>query len=461
MKNQAKVEKMKKCLRFLFAILVAVMFLGICMRANAEAHIHTWRGERCLICGEKRDFLQFEIWKYLIQPEKNEITIIGYTSEETDLVIPEQINDIPVTSIADMAFRGNKRLTSVTIPDSVTSISEDSFCSTSARIIISPTHPAYTVIDGALLEKATMRLVAYRQDPDVSEYSLPQGILEIGDYAFYDHGQLTTVIIPDSVTSIGVSAFADCDQLTGITIPDSVTSIGDKAFAFCDSLFSITIPDGVSVIGDNPFYDDNIQIQISPMHQTLAIIDGGLYDKVNMRLICHFDRSATTHDIIEGTRRIDEGAFLNSNLTNITIPDSVTSIGKNAFADCRNLIEITIPDGVTSIAEGTFWGCWSLIRITLPDSVTAIGRSAFHFCRNLTSVTIPDGVSSIGSVAFSDCDNLKSVVIPDSVSDIGVNVFYKCNKVITTVARDSCAEQYCINNKIEYMYPDSLDWLKG
>ena len=125
-------------------------------------------------------------------------------------------------------------------------------------------------------------------------------------------------------------------------------------------------------------------------------------------------------------------------MTEITIPDSVTSIGGRAFSGCTSLTEITIPDGVTSIGWGTFFGCTSLTEITLPDSVTDIegqyydGYSyygAFSGCTSLTEITIPDSVTSIGECVFSGCTGLTEITIPDSVKYIGEEAFKDCTNL--------------------------------
>ncbi|MCR5698754.1 MAG: leucine-rich repeat protein [Treponemataceae bacterium] len=116
-------------------------------------------------------------------------------------------------------------------------------------------------------------------------------------------------------------------------------------------------------------------------------------------------------------------------LASITIPDSVTSIGGNAFYECRRLTSITIPDSVTSIGHYAFYGCSALTRITIPNSVTSIESSAFYGCTSLTSVTIPDSVTSIGDSAFIGCSSITSVTIPNSVTSIGGSAFTGCHEV--------------------------------
>ena len=124
-------------------------------------------------------------------------------------------------------------------------------------------------------------------------------------------------------------------------------------------------------------------------------------------------------------------------LTSITIPDSVTSIGSQAFSDCTSLTSIKLSDSLTSIEPSIFYNCTSLTSITIPDSVTSIGEYVFYNCTSLTSITIPDSVTSIEANAFYECSSLTSITIPDSVTSIGSSAFSRCSSLTSIKLPDS------------------------
>ncbi|MBR3884733.1 MAG: leucine-rich repeat domain-containing protein, partial [Bacteroidaceae bacterium] len=195
--------------------------------------------------------------------------------------------------------------------------------------------------------------------------------------------------IPNSVTSIGNYAFYDCDELTSITIPNSVTTIEDFAFQDCTGLTSITIPNSVTSIGIYAF--------LGCRGLTSVIVENG-NSKYDSRDNCNAIIETETSTLILGCK-------------NTTIPNSVTSIGIYAFYDCDELTSITIPNSVTSIGIQAFIGCTGLTSITIPNSVTTIGEYAFSDCTGLTSVTIPNSLTTIGHYAFASCSGLTSIYV--------------------------------------------------
>lgn len=259
--------------------------------------------------------------------EDGSTEIIRYTGTVEHLKIPAELDGYPVTSIGDDAFRnysfpdilddefsncdnltsvslpnsvtsignhafsGWDSLTSINLPNSITCISGNPFCSCNhlRAIRVSPTHPFLATIDGVLFEKSTKTLLCHPCSLDNSTYAIPEGIISIGKSAFESCDKLTSVSLPDSITTIGDSAFAWCDSLTSINLPNSVTCIGKGAFRFCIRLINLSLPNSVTSIGGLAF------------------------------------RSCLS-------------------LTSINLPDSITSIAKDAFSSCPKLVLTVGPD---------------------------------------------------------------------------------------------------------------------
>ena len=376
-------------------------------------------------------------------------------TELTSVTIPDG-----VTYIVDCAFFGCTLLETVTIPNSVTDICWRAFydCVSLKEVTI----PAsvtniqdyafgyYYDSDSSETKKVDGFKINYVKNTYGHYYAtengftdeawlltneLNDGTLEISKYA----GNSATCVIPGEingkkVTKIGDNAFIDCTELTSVTIPDGVTDIRWRAFYNCVSLKSVTIPKSVTYIDNYAFgyyYDsdsfatkkvDGFKINyVKNTYGHYYATKNGFSDED-----CLF-----TNELNDGTLEISK--YVGNSATYV-IPSEidgkrVTQIGYDAFNDCTELTSITIPDGVTIIGNSAFSDCTSLETVTIPNSVTQIYTRAFYNCTSLKSVTIPESVTYIGGYAFAECYSLKYADIPANVSGIGLSPFCNCRSL--------------------------------
>lgn len=320
-----------------------------------------------------------------------------------------------ITYIKNYAFYGCSDLTSVTIPNSVTEIGDDVFSRCTGlkelqiedgqeKIILGGCSGFYGGKE-SLFINCPLEKVFIGRDLSCSSTT--------SQYHYspcYNQSHLTYLTIGNAVTTIKESAFYNCSSLTSVTIPNSVTTIGESAFSGCSSLSNLLIEDGSETL--SLVYDDYPSIFYQCPLETIHIGRNLSY-------------KATTNG--DGINSPFHGI---SNLKNLTIGNSVTSIGEYAFYDCSGLTSVTIPNSVTEIGRGAFDFCKSIVSVIVGNSVTSIGDYAFNGCSKLKSIEIPPSVSEIGTCGFGNCNNINLIKLKSPNLVLGDECFKNCTEVI-------------------------------
>ena len=444
----------------------------------------------------------------------------------TSVTIPNSVD-----SIMDSTFIGCSGMTSVTIPNSVTSIGEYAFYGCSALTSVTIPNSVTSIEDYAFLGCSGLTTVNFNADScwrgigsfpiNISTFTFGNNVKIIPPRLCKGMSGLNSITIPNTVTTIGYNAFEDCSGLTSVTIPNSVTSIGSEAFSNCSGLTSLNIGDSVISIGNGCFFNcSNITTlnyncpadvpRYIPKTSLQTVIIG---DSVQSIAANAFQNGTTLVSVHLGKsiRSIGSGAFSGCDgldtvnyagtisqwcnidfggyysnpsgyahlliiggtpVTNLVIPNDVSTVKQYAFRGYSGLMSVTIPNSVTSIGSYAFSGCSGLTSITIPESVTSIGRGAFANCSSLTTMNfnatncttmhsyyyyvppyyfteesyittlnIGNDVTNIPSYAFYGCSGLTSVTIPNSVTSIGEKAFYDCSSMSSIYMLSSIAPQ--------------------
>ena len=422
-------------------------------------------------------------WSFAYCSSVAEITIPGsvasigdcafYGSGLANVSIPDG-----VILIGNWAFSDCTSLTNAIIGNGVTNIGYGTFemCASLAGInigsnVVSIGDTAFSWCEslGDVSIPDNVRLIdryAFGNCTSLTNLAFGNGVTNIGDSAFLGCDSLTVLAIGGGVKQIEGYAFADCDALESVIIPENVAQLGEWSFSWCSSLSNVFIGRGVSSIGEALFLGctNLTTVTVDPANSNYCVVADVLFNKGANLLVQYPGGKSGHYDIPNGVTIIENWSFaFCQNLVTITIPDSVISIGENAFVDC-NLQTITIPGSVTNIGQWAFSGCATLTNIAVdvanafyssidgvlfnegitmliqcpggrtgsyivPESVTSIGSSSFNGCRNLTSIAIGLNVTNIGNSAFSGCNSMTNVMIPDSVVYLGDYAFSYCGNL--------------------------------
>lgn len=434
-------------------------------------------------------------------------------NDDKDSVVVTLPNTI--TTIGEKAFF-NTAITSIIIPESVEAIGGGAFanCRNITRFSVASGNRTYSVIDGVLYNKKTKTLIAYPLTKSLT--AIPEGIVAIGDYAFYSKDFLSGGIakhFPASIKEVGKWAFAETkmnlykdgflpanvetiddyafynckvnsqkDWTAAIDVPATLTSIGNHAFE------GMELP-GYGIYGDYPtlkFYGKDLSIgDYAFYNASLEVGFGSMEGKFTAGeyAFSNISASCVWFDEIKQNCKLEElteGIFKNTHVANDLIDDGddyiygleiagrYKLIPKEAFRlggyaeKSKDVLQIDIRKGIKEIGEYAFADRPALKKVMLPFTLTIIGDGAFANCLSLESITIPEKVEEIGENAFSNCPSLSGVYIPASTESIGENAFDR-DTITLTVESGSYAERWARDNGYAYGYPESddLSWLNN
>ena len=414
----------------------------------------------------------------------------------TSVALPEGL-----VEIGNNAFYGCKNLESVTLPESLTTLGREafSFCK-SLKTIKIPS--GVTAIPGGCFYGCS----------SLESVTIPEGVTAIVGSAF-EHCKLNVLTLPESLEAIGRNAFSGNSSLKSVNIPTKVKTIEEHAFSYC-GLTDLVIQEGVQTIDNEAFlYNNNLQsiicnavtpptlgdnafdssikpdvkvplASIVAYRQTVGwknftnyygeeVIADGITYWINEKeaVVAAADSSLTEANIpsvveFEGNQypviKINDKVFFgNANLIVVTLPESLTTLGGEAFRGCQSLKIVKIPSKVTAIPDHCFEGCSSLESVTIPDGVTTIGTDAFYKCKNLESVALPESLTTLGSRSFEFCKSLKTIKIPSGVTTIPFQCFNGCSSLesiaIPEGVTDIENEAFSVCNLNALTLPESLE----
>ena len=421
----------------------------VCSSIDDQISHNSHSNGNCDMCGIP--VLSTDGVLYDVSSDGKYAEVIGYTGTATKVKIANEYQGLPVQAIYKEAFKDNKNITIIVIPDSVLYVRNSAFynCTALSNIIIGD--------NVAFIED-----MAFYNCRSLETIIFGKNLKNIWERAFANCTNLTNLVFGENLVEIENFAFSGCSNLTDIVLNDNIEIIGDYAFSGCTELSNIDFPDTIQEIGAKAFSSSsNI---LSEYNNCLYV---GTTSNPYFALVETINKNFSTYTMHEDCKIIAVSAFNGcSRLSNINIQNGVLSIGEKAFYNCSKLTDIVIPDSVNYIGDdalkgcmiknatlpafaathltswienvvitsgtrifGAFDGCSSLKKVVLADTVTTLTYVSFQDCQRLQEIFLPDSITEIHNKAFNRCFELTFINIPDKVTIINPETFASCKKL--------------------------------
>ena len=412
----------------------------------------------------------------------NQYVLAGCTSLKSIIIPPS------VTEMRTGVFNDDTSLTEVTIGDSETALTigigeqgKGMFYSNPLKNVYIGRNLRYTSdADNGFSpfnDLSTIQTVTFSQAGTVTQilpyllngcssvmnFLLPESLTFIGGYAFANMGSLENCIVPNNVTTLGEGAFKNDSLLASVVLSNRLPILNKELFSNCVVLDNLSIPASVTEIKNNAFTNCTSMKNLRIENGTEVMTVGrGLNGVTSMFRDCPIEKLHLgrwlTYDVNSSVCAPFQGQ---KDLTELTLGETVGTIGKYLFENCSALPEVVIPNGVESIGEESFYNCQSLSRLTLgegltslgeraffrnisldnvkmPSTLTAISDGCFSGCASLVNLELNSGLEIIGPRAFENCSKLSSVDIPAKVYGLGVEAFQGCTSLsVVTIPEGS------------------------
>lgn len=351
------------------------------------------------------------------------VSITAYGGSDATITLPTTVaynnTTYKVRSVDMLAFSGNETLESLTIPAQITSLGYRAFdrCVNLKQITF---QGDITVGSDCPFRGAGVNGDGVEVIFEDGVTTIPENLFYGGEKKDYLYANIVKVQMPDTVTSIGRCAFNNCYYLTDFHLSDKLTSIGEYAFQNCESLTSLDFPETLTSISGGAYSGCTglKEIKINSDVNEYSTTSPGNFNGAGA------NSGGIKVTFSEGVTKVGESLFCGDNerdsryahITEVVLPDTVTSIGIRAFQNCYDLQEITMSNKLAQIYSDAFSDCVSLKRVEFPETLGTIGGGAFSGCTSLNSIVLPENTVNLGGGAFRDCSNLMYIEIQGNVN---------------------------------------------